>query len=101
MNRRSRWLLIAGFGALLAAGCSSPTDQTAGNVLADPPAPGGDGTVSRMPLDGAPLGIAVAREAFAYITQPDHGFSPGRLARVDLNARTVRATIAVGMVPSL
>src|SRR6267378_2391153 len=101
MNQFPRWLITGGLGALLAAGCSSPTDQSAGNVLADRPAPGGDGTVVRMPLDGAPLGIAVAREGFAYITQPDHGFSSGRVARVDLNARTVTATIAVGMVPSL
>jgi YVTN family beta-propeller protein len=101
MNQFPRWLITGSLGALLAAGCSSPTDQSSGNVLADRPAPGGDGTVARMPLDGAPLGIAVARAGFAYITQPDHGSSSGRVARVDLNARTVSATVAVGMVPSL
>src|SRR2546427_5788090 len=54
-----------------------------------------------MALPSAPLGIAVADEGFAYITQPDHGFSGGTLARVDLKGRTVTATIPVGRVPSL
>src|SRR5262245_57336125 len=101
MTRSSRWLVAAVLGTLLAAGCASPTEQNQGGLLADRPVPAGDGVVARMALNGAPLGIAVAREGFAFITQPDHGQSSGRVARVDLNARSVTATIPVGMVPSL
>src|SRR5216683_4991205 len=86
-------------GMMLAVGCSSPTET--GPIPASRPAGPGDGTVARMVLPKAPLGIAVANEGFAYITQPDHGNSPGTVARVDLNARTVTASIAVGWVPSL
>jgi YVTN family beta-propeller protein len=86
-------------GMMLAVGCSSPTET--GPIAASRPAGPGDGTVARMVLPKAPLGIAVANEGFAYITQPDHGFSGGALARVDLNARSVTATIPVGFVPSL
>src|SRR6267143_512234 len=101
MSRLSTILIAAAIGATLAVGCTSPVDENVTGQGLTQPTPGGDGTVARMPFDGAPLGIAVAPAGFAYITQPDHGFSAGRVARVDLNARTVTATIAVGMVPSL
>src|SRR5260370_23962644 len=99
MGRLSTLLIAAAMGGTLAVGCSSPTDE---NVTgATRPVPGGDGTVARMGLPGGPLGIAVAPEGFAYITQGYFGQAPGTLARVDLNARTITASIPVGMVPSL
>src|SRR6266536_5782558 len=101
MSRLSTILIAAAMGATLAIGCTSPTDENASGQTATEPAPGGDGTVTRMALPGGPLGIAVASEGFAYITQPNFGQSPGVLARVDLNARAVTASIPVGMVPSL
>ena len=101
MSRLSTVLIAAAMGAAFAIGCTSPTDENVSGQAATEPAPGGDGTVARMALPGGPLGIAVAHEGFAYITQPNFGQSAGRLARVDLNARTVTASIPVGMVPSL
>src|SRR2546425_4615147 len=97
MSRLQTILIAAAMGASFAVGCTSPTDENVTGQAATQPAPGGDGTVARMPLDGAPLGIAVAPAGFAYITQPDHGFSPGRGARVDLHARSLTATISVGV----
>jgi len=99
MSRLPTILIAMAIGATLAVGCSSPTEP--GPISASLPAGPGDGTVARMALPRAPLGIAVADEGFAYITQPDHGFSGGTLARVDLKGRTVTATIPVGRVPSL
>src|SRR6266487_6917185 len=101
MSRLSTILIAAAMGATFAIGCTSPTDENVSGQAATQPAPGGDGTVARMALPGAPLGIAVASEGFAYITEPNFGQSAGMLARVDLNARTVTASIPVGMVPSL
>ena len=101
MSRLPTILTAAAIGVALAVGCSSPTDQNSTRALTTGPVPGGDGTVARMALPGGPLGIAVAAEGFAYITQGYFGQAPGTVARVDLNARTVTATIPVGMVPSL
>ena len=99
MSRLPTILITMAIGATLAVGCSSPTEP--GLIAANQPIGSGDGTVARLALPSAPLGIAVADEGFAYITQPDHGFSGGTLARVDLKGRTVTATIPVGRVPSL
>src|SRR3989442_13539700 len=99
MSRLPTILITVAIGATLAVGCSSPTEP--GLIAANQPIGSGDGTVARLALPSAPLGIAVADEGFAYITQPDHGFSGGTLARVDLKGRTVTATIPVGRVPSL
>ena len=101
MSRLPTILIAAAMGATLAVGCSTPTDENTNGLVTTRPVPGGDGTVARMALPGGPLGIAVAPEGFAYITQPNFGQSPGMLARVDLNARTVTASFPVGMVPSL
>jgi len=101
MSRLPIILTAAAISATLALGCSTPTDETPNGFLTTPPVPGGDGTVARMALPGGPLGIAVASEGFAYITQAYFGQAPGTVARVDLNARTVTASIPVGMVPSL
>jgi YVTN family beta-propeller protein len=101
MSRLPTTVTAAAIGVALAFSCSSPTDQNSTRALTTGPVPGGDGTVARMALPGGPLGIAVAPEGFAYITQGYFGQAPGTVARVDLNARTVTATIPVGMVPSL
>src|SRR5258706_11922305 len=99
MSRLSTILIAAAIGATFAVGCTSPTDENVTGQELTGPTPGGDGTVARMPFDGAPLGIAVAPAGFAYITQPDHGLSPGRVAPVDLNAPPLTAAISVGMGP--
>src|ERR1700693_2889858 len=99
MSRLSTLLIAAAMGATLAVGCSAPTDQQSLGSLTSRPTPPGDGTVARMALPGGPLGIAVAPEGFAYITQGYFGGAPGTVARVDLNARTITASIPVGMVP--
>src|SRR6059036_2163911 len=84
MNRLTTISGAVALGATLALGCSTPTET--GPVSADRPIGRGDGTVARMTLPRAPLGIAVAEAGFAYITQPDHGLSAGALARSALNA---------------
>src|SRR5712671_3163933 len=99
MSRLPQVLIALTIGATLAVGCSSPSEP--GPISASTPGEPGDGTVTRMALPKAPLGIAVSPAGFAYITQPDHGFSGGTLARVDLNAHAITDTIRVGMVPSL
>src|SRR3989475_12548275 len=99
MDRLSTILVSMAMGAMFAGGCSSPAGT--GPNSAEQAVGRGDGTVGRMALPRAPLGIAVAEAGFAYITQPDHGFSGGTLARVDLKAHAITATIPVGMVPSL
>src|SRR5207237_8828367 len=86
MSRLSTILIALAMGATLAVGCSSPTEP---GISANRPVGPGDGTVARMALPRGPLGIAVADEGFAYVTQADHGFSGGTLARVELNARTI------------
>src|SRR5204863_4846667 len=101
MIRSLRWLIGAGLGVLLAAGCSSPTDQTQQGIVADRPTSPGDGAVARMALPGSPEGISVAPEGFAYVTQPDHGQPAGRVARVDLSCRAIDGEIAVGNLASL
>jgi len=101
MSRLSTILIAAVMGATLAVGCTSPTDENVTGQGLTRPTPGGDGTVARMALPGGPLGIAVAPAGFAYITQAYFGQAPGTVARVDLNARTITASIPVGMVPSL
>src|SRR5258708_38988947 len=100
MSRLSTIVIAAAMGATLAVGCSSPTDENVTEQVTTRPVPGGDGTVARRALPGGPLGIAVAPEGFAYITQGYFGQAPGTVARVDLNARTVTSSIPVGMVPS-
>src|SRR5205085_7081564 len=98
MSRLSTILIAIAMGATLAVGCSSPTES---GISANRPVGPGDGTVARMALPRGPLGIAVADEGFAYVTQADHGFSGGTLAPVQLNAHTITATIPAGMGPSL
>src|SRR2546427_12029906 len=99
MNRLSTILVSMAMGAMLAVGCSSPTETAP--ISADRPVGRGDGTVARMALPRAPLGIAVAEAGFAYITQPDHGFSGGTLARADLKAHAITATSPGGMGAAL
>jgi len=100
MSRPPTTRIAATLSLILAASCSNPTDEHT-PLFTDRPTPPGDGTVARMALPGGPLGIAVAREGFAYITQGYFGGAPGTVARIDLNTRTRTASIPVGMVPSL
>ena len=87
MSRPPTTRIAAALSLILAASCANPTDTP---LFTDRPPPQGDGTVARMALPGSPEGIAVAPEGFAYVTQPDHGASPGRVARVDLSTRSPR-----------
>ncbi|HEY7193137.1 MAG TPA: beta-propeller fold lactonase family protein [Gemmatimonadales bacterium] len=79
MMRSSRWLIRISLGALLAAGCSSPTDQSA---------------YTRVVLPDGALGVAVSG-SIAFVTRP----YANKVARIDLTTSRVTGSFLVGSLP--
>src|SRR5258708_26585252 len=88
MSRLSTILIAAAIGATFAVGCTSPTDENVTGQELTGPTPGGDGTVARMPFDGAPLRIAVAPAGFPYTRPPAPAFPPAAAVRAPPNSPT-------------
>src|SRR5258708_8664032 len=101
MSRLSTILIAAAMGATFALGCTSPTDENVTGQTATRPAPGGDGTVARMALPGGPLGIAVAPEGFAYITQAYFGHPPATSPLPHLTPPPLTPSLPSSILPPL